>query len=112
MSSPVGHWLGLIDSDLPNHILLLTFQGEKSDPRMDPPSPGILSSYTTLYRILRLSSIRSIALVYLTCKVGFAAVDALTGLKLIEAGVPKERLAMLAVPLTPINILLPLIISR
>ena len=79
---------------------------------MDPPSPGILSSYTTLYRILRLSSIRSIALVYLTCKVGFAAVDALTGLKLIEAGVPKERLAMLAVPLTPINILLPLIISR
>jgi len=92
--------------------LVMIFKGEKSDARMDPPSPGILSSYSTLLSILRLSSIRSIAVVYLTCKVGFAAVDALTGLKLIEAGVPKERLAMLAVPLTPINILLPLIISR
>jgi PAT family acetyl-CoA transporter-like MFS transporter 1 len=33
-------------------------------------------------------------------------------LKLIEAGVPKEKLGLLAVPLTPLQILLPLVISR
>jgi len=36
----------------------------------------------------------------------------MTGLKLVEAGVPKENLAMLAVPMVPIQILLPLVISR
>ena len=43
---------------------------------------------------------------------GFAVTDAATGLKLIEAGVPKETLAMLAVPMIPIQITLPWIISR
>lgn len=38
--------------------------------------------------------------------------DAATGLKLIEAGVPKETLAMLAVPMIPLQIILPWIISR
>ena len=33
-------------------------------------------------------------------------------LKLIEAGVPKEKLGLLAVPLTPLQIVLPLLISR
>ena len=45
-------------------------------------------------------------------QVGFAATDSVTGLKLIEAGVPKETLAMLAIPLVPIQIILPWVISR
>ena len=45
-------------------------------------------------------------------QIGFAATDALTGLKLIEAGVPKERLALLGIPMVPIQIMLPLVISR
>jgi PAT family acetyl-CoA transporter-like MFS transporter 1 len=35
-----------------------------------------------------------------------------TGLKLVEAGVPKEKLALIAVPLVPLQIILPLIISK
>ena len=42
----------------------------------------------------------------------FAASDALTGLKLIEAGMPKERLALFAVPMVPLQIALPLYISK
>ncbi|MEQ2196644.1 hypothetical protein XENOCAPTIV_007051, partial [Xenoophorus captivus] len=38
--------------------------------------------------------------------------DAVTGLKLVEAGVPKEQLALLAVPMVPLQILLPVVISR
>jgi PAT family acetyl-CoA transporter-like MFS transporter 1 len=44
-------------------------------------------------------------------QIGFAT-DAVTGLKLVEAGVPKDRLAMLAIPMTPLQILLPFIISK
>ena len=45
-------------------------------------------------------------------QVGFAAADAVTGLKLIEAGVPKENLALLAIPMVPIQVLLPVYISK
>ena len=45
-------------------------------------------------------------------RIGFAAADAVTGLKLIEEGVPKEKLALLGVPMVPIQIILPLIISK
>jgi PAT family acetyl-CoA transporter-like MFS transporter 1 len=43
---------------------------------------------------------------------GFAAADSITGLKLIEKGVPKEKLALLAVPMVPIQVLLPILISK
>lgn len=43
---------------------------------------------------------------------GFSAADAVTGLKLVEAGVPKEQLALLAVPMVPLQILLPVVISK
>ena len=36
----------------------------------------------------------------------------ITGLKLIEAGVPKDKLALLAVPMIPLQILLPWVISK
>ncbi|RMC01879.1 hypothetical protein DUI87_21040 [Hirundo rustica rustica] len=45
-------------------------------------------------------------------KVGFSAADAVTGLKLVEEGVPKEHLALLAVPMVPLQIILPLVISK
>ena len=45
-------------------------------------------------------------------QIGFAATDNVTTLKLIEAGIPKERLALLAVPMVPLQIILPWIISK
>lgn len=36
----------------------------------------------------------------------------MTGLELIERGVKKDSLALLAIPLTPLEILLPLFISK
>ena len=47
-----------------------------------------------------------------TPQVAFAATDAVAGLKMIDAGMPKERLAMLGVPMIPIQIILTLIISK
>uniref|UniRef100_A0A2K6G1E7 Solute carrier family 33 member 1 n=1 Tax=Propithecus coquereli TaxID=379532 RepID=A0A2K6G1E7_PROCO len=48
----------------------------------------------------------------ITLSIGFSAADAVTGLKLVEEGVPKEHLALLAVPMVPLQIILPLIISK
>ena len=45
-------------------------------------------------------------------QIGFSAADAVTGLKLIEKGVPKTQLAMLAIPMMPLQIVLPWVISK
>ncbi|XP_078374420.1 acetyl-coenzyme A transporter 1-like [Oculina patagonica] len=73
---------------------------------------GIVDGYKTVMKILRRPSILRFVAILLTFKVGFSAADAVTGLKLVEAGVPKENLALLAIPMVPIQILLPLYISR
>ncbi|KAF2361569.1 Acetyl-coenzyme A transporter 1 [Trinorchestia longiramus] len=73
---------------------------------------GFKDTYKTLLSILRKPNIQRCVLVLLTCKIGFAATDALTALKLTEAGVPKDQLAFLSVPLTPVQLLLPWLVSR
>lgn len=50
-------------------------------------------------------------MIILTCKIAFAAVDGVTQLKILDAGVPKEKLAMLAVPMTPVQIILPIFLT-
>lgn len=45
-------------------------------------------------------------------QVGFAAADGITALKLIEEGVPKQNLALLGIPMVPLQIILPLMISK
>lgn len=69
-------------------------------------------TYSLLYKIIKLPSLTIFAMVLLTCKIGFSAPDAVSGLKLVESGVLKENLAMLAVPMVPLQIVLPWIISR
>ncbi|RUS82982.1 hypothetical protein EGW08_009267 [Elysia chlorotica] len=76
------------------------------------PDQGIVETYKILWNVMCLRSIISYSVILLTSKVAFAASDALTGLKLIEAGMPKERLALFAVPMVPVQIALPLVISR
>ena len=78
----------------------------------DEPEMGVFQTYSMLYRIFHLPSVRLFALILLTCKMGFAVTDAATGLKLIESGVHKENLALLAIPMVPLQIVLPWIISR
>lgn len=72
----------------------------------------VIKAYKKLRDITRLPSVRKLALVLLTAKIGFSACDAVSGLKLVEAGVPKEDLALLAVPLVPVQILMPLLLSK
>uniref|UniRef100_A0A8D8UEW4 Acetyl-coenzyme A transporter 1 n=1 Tax=Cacopsylla melanoneura TaxID=428564 RepID=A0A8D8UEW4_9HEMI len=85
---------------------------DKSSLVHSDPDLNIVDSYKLLGSILKLPSIQKFALVLLTCKIGFSASDAITSLKLIEAGVPKEKFAIMAVPLVPLQIVLPLLLSK
>ncbi|XP_029647152.1 acetyl-coenzyme A transporter 1 [Octopus sinensis] len=90
--------------------LILVFKREK--PETDSMNLGIVATYKVLIKVIQLPAVFSLSLIFLTSKIGFAACDSLTGLKLIEAGIPKEQLALFAIPLIPIQIILPLLISR
>lgn len=72
----------------------------------------IVNAYKQLYTIVKLPAVRTLALVLFTAKLGFCAADAVSGLKLVEAGVPREDLALLAVPLVPVQIIMPVILAK
>uniref|UniRef100_A0A2C9JR90 Acetyl-coenzyme A transporter 1 n=1 Tax=Biomphalaria glabrata TaxID=6526 RepID=A0A2C9JR90_BIOGL len=73
---------------------------------------SIAETYKTLVKVICLKPVITYTIILLTSKVAFAAADSLTGLKLIEAGLPKETLALFAVPIVPLQIVLPLVISK
>ncbi|CAF4981544.1 unnamed protein product [Rotaria sp. Silwood1] len=78
----------------------------------DEPHFGLIETYKVLLKVFCLPSIQSIAMILLTAKIGFAATDTMTALELIKRGVAKDSLALLAIPLTPLQIILPFLISR
>ncbi|XP_074535367.1 acetyl-coenzyme A transporter 1 [Halichoeres trimaculatus] len=73
---------------------------------------GVMETYRLLFSIIKMPTPFTFCVLLLTAKIGFSAADAVTGLKLVEAGVPKEQLALLAVPMVPLQILLPVVISK
>nr|XP_006637513.1 PREDICTED: acetyl-coenzyme A transporter 1 [Lepisosteus oculatus]XP_015216212.1 PREDICTED: acetyl-coenzyme A transporter 1 [Lepisosteus oculatus]XP_015216213.1 PREDICTED: acetyl-coenzyme A transporter 1 [Lepisosteus oculatus]XP_015216214.1 PREDICTED: acetyl-coenzyme A transporter 1 [Lepisosteus oculatus] len=83
---------------------------KKSKPKEE--TQGVLETYEHLFSIIKMPTVLTFCVLLLTAKMGFSAADAVTGLKLVEEGVPKEQLALLAVPMVPLQILLPLIISK
>ena len=76
------------------------------------PDLGIKETYHMLWKIIRMKPVMLLATILLTVKVSFSACDAVTSLKLIDHGIPKEKLALLAVPLVPLQLLLPLVMSK
>ena len=88
---------------------VVTDDNEDSDVEEDL---GISGTYKMLYKMVFLPLMPMTIAFLLTSKIGFSAADSATGLKLIEAGVPKDKLAMLAVPMIPLQILLPWVISK
>lgn len=92
------------------------FKKEHSDAETEQlensPDYGIKKAYPILWKIVKLKSVMRMSLILLTVKASFAACDTVSSLKLIEYGVPKDKIALLAMPLVPVQILLPFIISR
>lgn len=93
-------------------VAILKKEHGKGKRRVHEETQGVLETYKLLFSIIKMPTVFTFCVLLLTAKVGFSAADAVTGLKLVEAGVPKEQLALLAVPMVPLQILLPVIISK
>ncbi|GAB6018417.1 hypothetical protein CHUAL_000132 [Chamberlinius hualienensis] len=93
-------------------VWLLKHEKSSHEESGDHLDQNVAEAYVSLAKIIKLPSIRLLIIFLLTLRVGFAAPDTITGLKLSEQGVPKEKLAFLAIPLIPLQILLPIFISR
>ncbi|XP_025194188.1 acetyl-coenzyme A transporter 1-like isoform X2 [Melanaphis sacchari] len=78
-----------------DHIKLNTFQ-----------------NYRLLWDICKLPSIQIFAIALLTVRVGFAATDSVSPLKLIDAGVSKDDMMIINTSMFLVKIILPLIIAR
>lgn len=93
--------------------LVAIFKHEDRDkPQKGEPDMDIQHAYKLLWEIIRLPSIKTLAIILLTAKIGFSACDAVTGLKMVDAGIPKEKMALMAVPMVPLQIILPLAIAK
>jgi MFS transporter, PAT family, solute carrier family 33 (acetyl-CoA transportor), member 1 len=96
-------------------VLVAIFKRESSDAAEElenHPDYGIKKAYPMLWKIIKLKPVLRFSLFLLTAKISFAAVDGITTLKLVEYGIPKDKIALLSIPLVPVQILLPFIISR
>lgn len=89
--------------------LVWFFKKERSE-NIAEIKQDIVSAYQQLLVILKLRPVQTYAIFVLTAKIGFAAAENITGLKLIESGLPREKIALIALPMVPIQILLPLFI--
>lgn len=98
------------------YVMLLTtlivwfFKTEKPEPH--DSNLSIMKTYRQMWSVCRLPSVMSLTLVLLTCKIGFSAAEAVAPLKLVEYGLPKEKLALLSPILIPLGIFIPIFLSR
>jgi PAT family acetyl-CoA transporter-like MFS transporter 1 len=76
------------------------------------PELGLIDTYKILWKIVRHPLIPVVALLLFTFGFGFSAAESLTNLKLIERKVPKDKIAMLAIPMIPVKIILTLFVTK
>jgi hypothetical protein len=84
---------------------------EKEDEELDKNKLSLGESYKIVWKIMCIKPIHKLIFILFTLRISFAT-ESMSFLKFVEAGVPKEKLGLLAVPLSPLQVLLPLLISR
>ena len=91
---------------------VIIWLGKKESPTPDDeqPLPTHLV-YKQMWDVLNLEAVRRLLLIMSTWKMGFAAGDAISALKLMEHGLPKEHMATISAMMTPVMMLLPMVVS-
>jgi len=84
----------------------------KNDKKLPNEEFGVLKTYKLLGTIIKKKPVLKYIAILMTCKVAFSVTDGVTALKFVEKGFPKENLALVGTMLMPINILLPLFLSK
>lgn len=84
-------------------------QGESKQAAYEDLS--VLETYNVAWKIVCLKPIHKIIFCLFTLRIGLAT-ESMSFMKIVEQGVPKEKIGLLAVPLSPLQILIPFAISR
>lgn len=108
------HSWGIIFLLTTTFVAMLKKEGQRGRKDKLPSNEqlGVFKTYKILGAILMKKPVLLYIAISLTSKIAFSATDKITVLKFIEKGVPKENLAFMAAALIPINIMLPLLISK
>ncbi|CAH8440908.1 unnamed protein product [Schistosoma rodhaini] len=73
---------------------------------------SLFETYRFMLGICKLKPILQYAMLLFIAKVCFCPADAISGLKLIEQGLPREKLVFIGVLLLPLEVILPLLITQ
>lgn len=84
----------------------------KHEEREKEASSSVMMVYRDIWRIIQLPTMKSLMVLLLTARLGFAAVDNVTMLKLNEKGFPKEVAALSVLLTFPFEILFPIVIAH
>ena len=76
------------------------------------PELGLLDTYKLVWKIVRHPLMPIVILILMTYGFAFSSTEAMTNLKLIDRGVPKEKIAMLSIPMIPVKIGITLFLTR
>lgn len=96
------------------NFFVAVFKKEKpiDTKELDAPDVGIKKCYPILWKIVRLKPILKLASILSFADICFATVDVVTNLKLIDYGVPRDKLAIFNIPSFVVQLILPAVISR
>lgn len=78
----------------------------------ETPDYGIRRAYPILVQLLKFKPVILLGAMIFTVEGAFAAWENITPLKLIDYGIPKDKIAFFSIPTAPVQILLPLFITR
>ena len=99
--------------------LIALFMKEKDKSRETPEGEeqeeldlGLVEAYKTLWSIIRLPMMPVMILVLFTTSFPFSAAEDIANLKLIEFGVPGEKIAALSLPMIPVKFIVAFIITK
>lgn len=82
------------------------------DAEHEQPDLGLIETYKVLWKMLKHPLIQIMIFLLFTFSFGFSAADSITNLKMIQNGVPREKITMMAIPMIPVKILFTIFISR
>ncbi|KAG7167398.1 Acetyl-coenzyme A transporter 1-like, partial [Homarus americanus] len=85
------YFWGIVFCTTTTAVWLFKHEKDDSEVEIDEPDFGLIGTYQILGRVLKMKTMRDLILVLLTCK---------------------DRLALLSIPMTPVQVLLPFYISR
>jgi PAT family acetyl-CoA transporter-like MFS transporter 1 len=96
-------------------IGIVLFKRESSEDEEElkaHPDFGIDRAYPILWRILKKKPVLLIIALLFTADISYASVEVITNLKLIDYGIPKDKIALFNIPSFAVQLLLPILVTK